>query len=918
MVGPASTQEATGCPRPDRAATPETFVAALRELRVWAGITYRQLAGKAQAAGDLLPASTIASTLSRSTVPRPGFVEAFVRACGGDAETVASWVRARNAVAARTVTGPKTAAAAGSTAPVTPQDASVAPDPTPEPPAGGPWPAPVESTSADPARSRPAWLVPASLPGDISDFTGRVAHVDGLRRLLTGDGGRASTAPVIAALSGMGGVGKTTLAVRVAHLVADDFPDGQLYVNLRGAETVPLDTGLVLARFLRALGVDGRAVPHDPDERAEVYRSRLAGRRVLVVLDNARSEEQIRPLLPGAGNCAVLVTSRARLTGMEGVTFIDLDMFSTTEAMHLLGQIAGPVRVTAQAADAREIVELCAGLPLAVRIAAARLAARRSWPLAMVAATLGEQSRRLDRLATGDLAVRASLELSYRGLDAPLRRLFRRLGLFDLPYFPDWLPAVVLGCQPEEAIGYAEALVDAQLLTVSVPDAAGRLRYRFHDLVRLYARERAVIEEPEDERRRVVELGLGGWLAIAERLATGIPGPSFAEIRGSAIRPAIDWADGVPGPDPVRWFDAERVALLAAVRQACQLDLDALAFDLAGCLEKYFDLRGLYAEWASTNNAVLATCQRTGNRLGEAVMLRGLVDVLTWALGTRDCVAMARLRREAFRLLDLFTELGHEAGSSDAAVMCSWAMIAAGDHRPAVSLARRALRLAESSGHLGGRVRAYLVLAVANFEQARYGLAVQHAAAALDHARALGNPRSEATALQFLGIGHQALGALETSERMLDDSLAITRRYRDHYTEVLTVLGLARVHLRRGDPRARPVAESAVALSREYKLSHHLAEALEILGEIELADGSVRRAISLLEESVALWRTRGWHSYQARALTTLGRAYAETEPEAARAAFDEARQLFDRTGHTGRAAELARLVESGPTATNGP
>jgi tetratricopeptide (TPR) repeat protein len=272
---------------------------------------------------------------------------------------------------------------------------------------------------------------------------------------------------------------------------------------------------------------------------------------------------------------------------------------------------------------------------------------------------------------------------------------------------------------------------------------------------------------------------------------------------------------------------------------------------------------------------------------------------------------MAQLRSEAFRLLKLFTELGHEAGSSDAAVMCSWAMIAAGEHRPAVSLAHRALRLAESSGHLGGRVRAHLVLAVANYEQARYEPAIQHAATALEHARALGNPRSEATALQFLGIGHQGLGDLETSEQMLNDSLAITRRYRDHYTEVLTVCGLARVYLRRGDSRARPVAKSAMVLSREYNMSHHLADALEILGEIELAEGHTRRAIGFLQESVALWRTRGWHSYQAKALTTLGRAYADVDPEAARAAFDEARRLFAQTGAVEQAADLARFVEPG-------
>ncbi len=864
-------------PRPEQASTPAEFVAALRALKLWSGLTFRQLSAKARASGDHLAISTIASALSRSTLPRREVVAGFVRACQLDDEVVADWVAARDALLAHSE------------------------QPESQRPHRAPTPA-----------ARPSGTAPIMLPPDIADFTGRDAQVQALRTLLTGplDADRPG-AQVIVAISGMGGLGKTTLALHVAHLLAGAYPDGQLWVDLRDAEGSPLGPGDVLARFLRALGVDPRGIPDSQSERAEIFRTLLARRRVLVVLDNATSDQQVRPLLPGSPSCAVMITSRLRLTGIEGARHVELDLFTPDEAIQLLARITDDERVAGHPEKATEIAEYCGGLPLAVRIAGARLAARPAWRLAHLAALLGDERRRLDRLATGDLAVRASLALSYRELDEEPRRLFRLLAHFDLPDFPAWLAATTLDCPFEQATEHLETLVDAQLLAVAGTDVAGQVRYRFHDLVRLFAVETAAADEPEEGIARALVRGFGGWVVLAERMVPAIPGPCFALVASPAPRPSIGWAeDHLRDVDPLDWFDAERAALVAAARQSCRLGLDDLAFDLAGRLEKYFDLRGMYSDWVSLNTEVLAVCQRAGNRLGEAVMLRGLIDVTTWSVGAGDGAAMTRLHDDSLRLLEMFTALGHDQGSSDAAVMCSWALTAAGSYPQAVTMGERALRLAARSDHLGGEARAHLALAVATFEQGQYDTAATHTATALDRARELGNPRWEATALQFAGIAHRELGNLDESHRLLTESLAISRAYRDDYVATLTLLALARLHVKRGDPGAREAAEMSLALSREHHLTHHRAEALQLLGEIELAGGRPDRAIPHLEESVSLWRTRGWHSFQAATLVSLGRARLDSDPGGARAAFEQAQAIFTRLGNTDRAAGLEPLIRT--------
>ena len=367
-------------------------------------------------------------------------------------------------------------------------------------------------------------VIPAQLPRDITDFTGRQKQVDSMIAWLTPPSVREATPAVaVCAVAGMGGIGKTTLAVHVAHQIAAQFPQGQLYVNLRDSHGNPTDATNVLEGFLRGFGVSDRKIPTDLERRVDVYRSILAGRRVLVVLDNAADEQQVRPLLPGSPTCSVLITSRVRLSSIEAVHRLDLDVLDPNHALRLLGRIAGTARVAAESDDAREIVRLCDRVPLALRIAGARLAARPRQPLSRLATVLGDRRRRLDELACGDLAVRATLVVSYRQLSESARRMFRLLGLLHTTELSPRIAAAAADTDPQHTERDLEALVDAQLLTADEIDTYGQPRYRFHDLVRLFAHERAHAQEPATVRNAVIVRALQAWLAVFDAPLWALP-----------------------------------------------------------------------------------------------------------------------------------------------------------------------------------------------------------------------------------------------------------------------------------------------------------------------------------------------------------------------------------------------------------
>jgi transcriptional regulator with XRE-family HTH domain len=329
---------------------------------------------------------------------------------------------------------------------------------------------------------------PCQLPRDVADFTGRWETVAEVRaHLATACDGTRTPVPVCVVV-GMAGVGKTTLAVHVAHQLRALFRDGQYFVDLHGTGARPLDASDVLGGLVRPSGLEGAGVPGNLDQRATMWRSHLAGRRALIVLDDVATEAQIRQVLPGAPGCGVLITSRTRLAGLDGAKVIGLDLLPVHQAMQLLTRIAGPDRIGSQQSAAAAVVRFCAGLPLAVRLAGARLAARPHWPVRRLVELLADERRRLDELAVGGREVRASLAQSYRSLGDRERRTFRLLGLLDVADITASTAARLLGGTVAEASEALERLVDAQLLR-AVPDPSDQGRYRFHELVRIFARE---------------------------------------------------------------------------------------------------------------------------------------------------------------------------------------------------------------------------------------------------------------------------------------------------------------------------------------------------------------------------------------------------------------------------------------------
>lgn len=492
--------------------------------------------------------------------------------------------------------------------------------------------------------------VPRMLPARTPDFTGRAEMLHLLRHRL-GDAtgtGRNRHSFDVAVITGFVGVGKSTVAIETAHALAGEFPDGQLYARMPPG---PDGAAEVLERFLRSLGFPMSTIPETLDGREALYRSALADRRMLVVIEDVTDPTQARPLLPGTPACRLIVTTRARRAWLPGAHVFEIDRLDAHDGIELLAAMVGRDRVAAEPSKALELVELCGGLPLALRIAANRLAARPHWSLGQLTARLVEPGQRLGGLVHQGLDVRAGLRGTYDALPPAAQLLFRHLGELETDTFAAWVAAPLLQLDADSAAEVLETLIDARLVDV-LSGTGGATRYRLRDLVRLHARDLSLAESSAADRAAVIRRMLGGWLLLADEARVRQGGHRIARHSAAAVWPLAEPLVDAALTDPLAWYERERTALLAAVRQAARAGEVAYCWNLAAAVAALAETQSRFGEWRESNLCALEAAVRAEDRLGEAVMLYGL--------GRLD-LCEQRLDRAAARhevALEAFDQLG--------------------------------------------------------------------------------------------------------------------------------------------------------------------------------------------------------------------------------------------------------------------
>ena len=641
------------------------------------------------------------------------------------------------------------------------------------------------------------------LPPDTRDFTGRAEQVSEVTRLIAAAAAWGTALPIVC-LSGQAGVGKTTLAIHVAHRVGGEFPDGQLYANLRGSDARGQDPAEALAGFLRELGVDGTDIPEGLDERARMYRANLAGQRMLVVLDNAADEAQVRPLLPGSLGCAVLVTSTSRLAALAGATTVPLDLMPPGQAAELLVAIIDEVRARAEPEAVGEVARMCGYLPLALRIAGARLVSRPAWKVSWFAARLADESRRLDLLRAGDLEVRASFGLSYHGRAEAEQQAFRMLGLLPAD-FPAWNLAALLGTDPDDAEELLEQLVDAVLVDVAGVDATGLIRYRLHDLLRAFARECLAEAEPPDVQAEALARLADQYIGAA-RLASALVHPGTPQS-GDAPVPELLAEDVVRG-DPWGWFMAERASLVRLVDQAHAARLWSRTWQLAELLPVMFDWRADWRSWEHTHQLALDAARQAQDADSEAGVMQSL-GALYRELGRYDESA-AMLTRSA-AIFDRH-----------------------GDRRRWAGVLR----------NLGDTYR----------YQGRLAEAIETFSAGLAVFRSAGDKRFEAGALNGMADAHRGLSQWDQARGAFQACIGIYHDLADRLEE-------ARARIRYGlvfrdqflSGQAIPLLEEGLRVVRELGDRRWEARAIRQLAIVHRNDGDTKTATGLFGECLSVF-----------------------------------------------------------------
>ncbi|MGW7042015.1 AfsR/SARP family transcriptional regulator [Streptomyces avermitilis] len=737
---------------------------------------------------------------------------------------------------------------------------------------------------------RPA-PAPSHLPPDVADFVGRTEQIAWATSLLHGVNNTTRTAPPIGVISGRSGMGKTALAVHVGHRTAELFPDGRLFVDLRASDTAPLQPADALARLLRAMGIDPETSPNGIDDLTGLYRTHVAHRRILLILDNAAGETHLRPLLPPGPGSAVLVTSRRRLVALEGAAHLDLTVPDEPEALQLLKRVAGEERTRSEPDQVAEIVTLCGRLPLAVRIAGARLAARPHWAPGRLAGRLRDERRRLNELRAGDLELRTSLELGYADLDPQERRALRRLALMELPDFAAWIAAPLLDIGTEEAEEAVERLVDCHFIDVLGVDGTGRNRYRIHDLAREHARERCLSEESAEERAAAVLRLVACWLGLAKGAAARGPGGAARYFPEPGTVRLLDQETEEGLLDrPAAWFAAEQACLLAAVVHCADQGMARAARDLAGALiASSAVLYNQFDAWSRSHAAALEAVRRGGDAEGEAWLLTGLGQLRYEQDKFEESYAYFA---DALRLFDERGDVPR--GAALALAGMGSARREQARFAEALQLLGSALERYERTDDVGARARVLYGIGYVHREQGRGPQAWEALSEALGLYRTASDRHGEALTLRSLALCRRADGAWADAERLLHEALRIFEGLQDTFGVMYTEQSLAKVELRRGHlEEARERLGRCLEVARERQDRFGEALVLRTLGEWYLAAGETEHAQEPLERALAAWETLDLPLWRARTAWDLAEVSASRgDGQAARTARARALETF--------------------------
>ena len=629
--------------------------------------------------------------------------------------------------------------------------------------------------------------VPRQLPSAVPAFAGRGTELASLDEILAATEARPA-AVVISAVSGTAGVGKTALAVHWAHRVADHFPDGQLYVNLRGFDPSgqALDQAEAMRGFLDAFGVPVERIPAGLPAQAALYRSLLAGKRVLVVLDNARDAGQVRPLLPGSPGSLAIVTSRNHLGGLvaaEGAHPLTLDLLAMGEARDLLARRLGADRVASEPGATDDIIACCAQLPLALVIVAARAAVHPGFPLAALAAELREASVALNAFHGDDAAtdVRTVFSWSYRTLSSGAARLFRLLGLHPGPDISTPAAASLAGIAREQASALLAELAGAHLLTEHLPG-----RYAFHDLLRAYAAEQARSVEDDDARRGAMDRLHDHYLHTSEAAAAHLNPIRDPDPTASA-RPGVIPEQVTGYQQALAWFTAERPVLLATIAQA-SAGFDSYTWQLASALTAFLDLQGHWHDQRTVQAAALAAARREGSRAGEAAAYRGLGLAYAGAGDFGDA------RDQYLLALALYSELGDHTGQAQTHVNLGWVAGAEGRNDEGLYHSRQSLEHYQAAGRPGGQAKALNNIGWHLAEHGDYDQALAHCQQALAIQREIGDRNSQAHSCDSLGYIFYHLGRHQQAIEYYQQALELFRGTGDRYGEATCLRYLGEVH----------------------------------------------------------------------------------------------------------------------------